>query len=83
MANITVIITASTAPIAPTDEEGIDKAVAAMIDAEALATAEEALVEDLVEDFLPKEKLNLTTLLLFNGCTLSLNKDSIALRQKG
>jgi len=30
-----------------------------------------------------KEKLNLTTLLLFNGCILSLNKDSIALRQKG
>jgi hypothetical protein len=30
----------------------------------------------------PKEKLNLTILLLFNGCILSLNKDSIALRQK-
>jgi len=30
-----------------------------------------------------KEKLNLITLLLFNRCTLSLNKDSIALRQKG
>jgi len=30
-----------------------------------------------------KKKLDLTTLLLFNGCTLSLNKDSIALRQKG
>jgi hypothetical protein len=30
-----------------------------------------------------KEKLNLTILLLFNGCILSLNKDSIALRQKG
>ena len=30
-----------------------------------------------------KEKLNSTTLLLFNGCILSLNKDSIALRQKG
>jgi len=30
-----------------------------------------------------KEKLNLTTLLLFNRCILSLNKDSIALRQKG
>jgi hypothetical protein len=29
-----------------------------------------------------KEKLNLTTLLLFNKCILSLNKDSIALRQK-
>ena len=31
----------------------------------------------------PKEKLNLITLLLFNGCILSLNKNSIALRQKG
>jgi len=31
----------------------------------------------------PKEKLNLTTPLLFNGCILSLNKDSITLRQKG
>jgi len=30
-----------------------------------------------------KEKLDLIILLLFNGCTLSLNKDSIALRQKG
>ena len=30
-----------------------------------------------------KEKLNLTILLLFNGCILSLNKDSIALYQKG
>jgi hypothetical protein len=30
-----------------------------------------------------KEKLNLTTLLLFNGYILSLNKDSIALYQKG
>jgi hypothetical protein len=30
-----------------------------------------------------KEKLNLITLLLFNGCILFLNKDSIALHQKG
>jgi hypothetical protein len=30
-----------------------------------------------------KEKLSLTTLLLFNGCILFLNKDSIALCQKG
>jgi hypothetical protein len=30
-----------------------------------------------------KEKLNLITPLFFNGCILSLNKDSIALRQKG
>ena len=31
----------------------------------------------------PKEKLNSTTPLLFNGYILSLNKDFIALRQKG
>ena len=31
----------------------------------------------------PKEKLDSTTLLIFNRCILSLNKDSIALRQKG
>ena len=31
----------------------------------------------------PKEKLDLKTLLLFNRCILSLNKDSIALHQKG
>src|SRR6266568_8875793 len=31
----------------------------------------------------PKEKLNLTTPLFFNGYILSLNKDSIALHQKG
>jgi hypothetical protein len=30
-----------------------------------------------------KEKLNLIILLLFNRYILSLNKDSIALRQKG
>jgi len=30
-----------------------------------------------------KEKLDLTIPLLFNRCILSLNKDSIALRQKG
>src|SRR6266700_3307913 len=29
-----------------------------------------------------KEKLDLITLLFFNGCILSLNKDSITLRQK-
>jgi len=31
----------------------------------------------------PKEKLNLKTLLFFNEYILSLNKDSIALHQKG
>jgi hypothetical protein len=30
-----------------------------------------------------KEKLNLITLLLFNGCILCLNKNSITLCQKG
>jgi hypothetical protein len=30
-----------------------------------------------------KEKLNLIILLLFNGCIISLNEGSIALRQKG
>jgi len=30
-----------------------------------------------------KEKLSLTILLLFNRCILSLNEDSITLRQKG
>jgi hypothetical protein len=30
-----------------------------------------------------KKKLNLTTLLFFNKCILFLNKDSIALYQKG
>ena len=49
-ANTTVIITASTGPIAPMDEVGIDEAVAARIDTEALATAEEALVEGTVKD---------------------------------
>jgi hypothetical protein len=59
---MTVIMTASTGPIAPTDEVGMAEAIAAMTDAEdheaiaeaptiakALATAEEALVEDLAE----------------------------------
>jgi hypothetical protein len=49
MANIIVIITASTRPITPIDKVGIDKAVAARTDVKALATAEEALVEDLAE----------------------------------
>ena len=31
----------------------------------------------------PKEKFNLIILLLFNRCILSLNEDSITLRQKG
>ncbi len=49
--NTTVITTASTVLIAPTDEVGIDEAVAAMIDVEVLATAEEALIEEaLMED---------------------------------
>jgi hypothetical protein len=47
--NTIVITTASTRPIAPMDKVGIDKAIAARTDAEALATAEEALMEDLAE----------------------------------
>jgi len=50
MANITVITTASTGPITPTDEVGMDEAMAARIDVEALATAEEALIEGTVKD---------------------------------
>ena len=50
MANMTVIITASTGPIAPTDEVGMDEAVAARTDVEALATAVEALMEGTVKD---------------------------------
>ena len=38
MANIIVIITASTRPITPTDKVSIDEAVVARIDMEALAT---------------------------------------------
>ena len=49
-ANTTVIITASTGPIAPTDEVGMDKAVATRTDVEALATAVEALMEGTVKD---------------------------------
>jgi hypothetical protein len=50
MANTTVIIMASTRLIAPTDKVGIDEAVAARTDTEALATAEEALIEGTVKD---------------------------------
>ena len=53
-ANTIVITMASTTLIAPTDKVGIDEAMAAITDTEALATVEEApmeeaLVEDLVE----------------------------------
>jgi len=41
---ITIITTASTAPIPPMDKVSMDKAIA-----KAPATAEEALIEDLVE----------------------------------
>jgi len=44
-ANTIAIITASTGPIAP-----IDKAIAVRIDAEALATAKEALVKGVVKN---------------------------------
>ena len=41
---------ANTKPITPTDEVGIDKIIAARTDIEALATAEEALIEGTVKD---------------------------------
>ena len=41
---------ASTGLIAPTDKVGIDKVMAARTDVEALATAEEALIEGTVKD---------------------------------
>ena len=45
------MIMASTVPIAPIDKVGIDEAVAAMTDVEALATIEEAPMEEaLMED---------------------------------
>ena len=50
MANITVIITASTGPIAPMNKVGMDEAVAAKTDVEALATTVEALIEGIVKD---------------------------------
>jgi hypothetical protein len=48
--NIIVIIIASTGPIAPTDKVGIDKAIAAKTDVEALATVEKALIEGTVKN---------------------------------
>jgi hypothetical protein len=59
MANTTVIITASTRPIAPTDKVGINKAITARIDIKALATAVEALIEGTVKDrqFIKEELL--------------------------
>ena len=47
---MTVIIMASTRPIAPTDEVGMDEAAAARIDMEALVTAVKALMEGTVKD---------------------------------
>ena len=58
-ANIIVIITASARPITFMDEVGIDKAVAAKINIEALATIIEALIEGTIKDrqFIKKELL--------------------------
>jgi hypothetical protein len=50
MVNTTVITIASTKPIAPTDEVGMDEAIAARTDMEALATAEEALIKGTAKD---------------------------------
>ena len=41
---------ASTRPITPTDEVGMDEVMAARIDVEALATVKEALIEGTVKD---------------------------------
>jgi hypothetical protein len=48
--NIIVIITASTRPITPINEVGINKAIAARIDIETLATAKEALIKGTIKD---------------------------------
>jgi hypothetical protein len=58
MANIAVIITASTRLITPIDEVGMNKAIAARIDIKALATTEEALMEGTVKDRQPIKKKN-------------------------
>ena len=50
MANTTVIIMASTKPIAPMDKVGMDKVMAARTDVEALATTEEAPIEGTIKD---------------------------------
>ena len=50
MANTTVIITASIRPIALMNKVGIDKAIAAKTDMEALATAVEAFIEGTIKD---------------------------------
>jgi hypothetical protein len=50
MANIIVIITASTGLITPTDKMGIDKAIAAKTDIKALVTIKEALIEGTVKN---------------------------------
>ena len=50
---MTVIIKASTRPITFTDKVGMDKAMAAITDIEALAAAEEALVEGTMKDGQP------------------------------
>ena len=59
MVNITVIITASVRPIALMDKMGIDEAVAARTDIEALATAVKALMESIIKDrqFIKEELL--------------------------
>ena len=49
-ANTTVIIIASTRPITPTNKVGINKAVIAKTNIEALATTVEALIEGTVKN---------------------------------
>ena len=50
MVNIIVIITVNTKPITFTDKVGIDKAVVARTDIEALATIVEALIKGIIKD---------------------------------
>ena len=50
MVNTTVIIIVSTKPITPIDKVGINKAVAAKTNMEALATAIEALIEGTIKN---------------------------------
>jgi hypothetical protein len=58
MVNTTVITTASITLITFTDKVGINKAVAARIDIEALTTTKEALMEGTVKDRQPIKRKN-------------------------
>ena len=79
-ANTTVIRTASTKPIAFTDKVGMDKAIAAIINAEdhvaikeALVAAEEALIEGTVKNKQPIKKELLVFTVAINPITIATN----------